>query len=50
MEHPEPFDLEIVDYKEIMEHPKGSPGLLRKHLVRGYIFHNLGLQKINSYM
>lgn len=28
MEDPEPFRLEIVDSKEIMEHPKGSPGLL----------------------
>jgi hypothetical protein len=28
MEQPEPFHLEIVDSKEIMEHPKGSPGLL----------------------
>lgn len=28
MEHPEPFHLEFVDSKEIMEHPKGSPGLL----------------------
>jgi hypothetical protein len=29
MEHLEPFYLEIVDSKEIMEHPRGSPGLLR---------------------
>lgn len=29
MEHPELFQLESVDSKEIMEHAKGSPGLLR---------------------
>ncbi|KAJ5921102.1 hypothetical protein N7466_009428 [Penicillium verhagenii] len=28
MNHPEPFHLEVVDAKEILEHPKGSPGLL----------------------
>lgn len=29
MDHPEPFHLEVMDAKEILEHPKGSPGLLR---------------------
>jgi hypothetical protein len=29
MNHSESFHLEIVDEKEILEHPKGSPGLLR---------------------
>lgn len=29
MNYPEPFHLEVVEAKEILEHPKGSPGLLR---------------------
>jgi hypothetical protein len=29
MNHPEPFHLEVVEAKEILEHPKGSPGLRR---------------------